>query len=202
MKRKIAAVIVASVLLHGCAHSPSTHYVTLNSVPAASAAAQPIQPIQPMQPMQPMQPVQLTALRIPAELDRPEVVTRPAPNRFVISDTDRWAAPLAQMMRLTLARDLQTRLPEGVFIFPGAPAPKDARALVVTVIDIGLPDEGELTLDVTWALVARNPEHFEFTRHVTLRAPLPDSSAEAKAAAMSVALGELAERIASSLKSR
>ena len=56
-------------------------------------------------------------------LDRPEVVTQILPNRLSIDESDRWGAPLAQLMRRTLAQDLTSRLPPGMFIFPDAPAP-------------------------------------------------------------------------------
>ena len=187
----LVVATVAAMLLHGCASSPPTQYVTLSSVPAEAPPT--------ARPMQAMKPVQLTALHIPQELDRPELATQPAPNRIEISETERWAAPLAPLMRLTLARDLETRLPDGAFVFPDSPAPKDARSLVVTVIDLDLPATGELTLHAAWTLVSRNPEHVEFTQRATLRAPIQDADAAAKAAALSHALGDLADRIAASI---
>ncbi|TCK33666.1 hypothetical protein B0G84_7960 [Paraburkholderia sp. BL8N3] len=185
---KFVAAMTTAVLLHGCASSPPTHYVTLNSVPAEAPARE-----------GPVQPVQLTALHIPAELDRPEMVTQSAPNQFAVSETERWAAPLAQLMRLTLARDLQTRLPDGAFVWPDLPAPKGTRALVVAVTDIRLPAQGEMTLDATWTLVARSPDRVEFVQHATLRTAMTGAGPSAKAAAMSRALGELADRIAGSV---
>ena len=187
----IIAIMTTSMLLHGCASSPKTQYVTLNVTPGDALPV-----------VQPMHPVQLTALHIPQALDRPEVVTQPAPNRFEISETERWAAPLAQLMRLTLARDLETRLPGGGLVFPESPVPDGTRALVVTVIDIGMPADGELTLQAEWALVSRSPVRTEFAQRATLRSPLTGAGAEAKAAALSRALGKLADEIASSVNGR
>ncbi|SAL88139.1 hypothetical protein AWB74_08422 [Caballeronia arvi] len=185
------AIVAAALLLHACASSPKTQYVTLNISPGNALPV-----------VQPMHPVQLTALHIPEALDRPEVVTQPAPNRFEISETERWAAPLAQLMRLTLARDLETRLPGGVLVFPESPVPDGTRVLVVTVIDIGVPADGELTLQAEWALVSRSPVRTELAQRATLRSPLTGAGAEAKAAALSRALGKLADQIASSLDGR
>ncbi|WP_053570370.1 PqiC family protein [Caballeronia cordobensis] len=186
----IIAIMTASMLLHGCANSPKTQYVTLNVTPGDALPV-----VQPMDPVQP-------ALHIPQALDRPEVVTQAAPNRFEISETERWAAPLAQLMRLTLARDLETRLPGGGLVFPESPVPDGTRALVVTVIDIGMPADGELTLQAEWALVSRSPVRTEFAQRATLRSPLTGAGAEAKAAALSRALGKLADEIASSVNGR
>jgi uncharacterized protein len=183
--------VVAVMFMGGCASSPPTQFVTLSAEPAATPVAS-----------QPAQPVQLTALHIPAALDRPEVVRQPAPNRFDISETERWAAPLAQVMRLTLARDLASRLAESDFVPPDMPAPKDTRALVVTVLDIGVPAQGDLTLDASWTLVAKNPDRVVLMQRASLRAPMTGADATSQAAAMSHALGELAERIAQSLGGR
>ena len=186
-----AAACVAVLLLNACAGSPPTRFVTLSAMPAEAPVA-----------AGPVEPVQLTALHIPAELDRPEVVWQPAPNRFEISDTERWAAPLARTMRLTLARDLETRLPGGDFIPPDLPAPKGTRALVVTIVGIGVPAQGDLTLDASWAIVARNPDRVAAMHHATLRAPMTGTNGAAQAAAISQALGQLADRIAESLVCR
>lgn len=105
-------------------------------------------------------------------------------------------------MRLTLARDLAARLPEGAFVPPDLPAPEGTRALVVTMVGIGVPVEGDLTLDANWTLVARNPDQIVSMRHATLPAPMTDVDGEAQAAAMSRALAELADRIAQSLSRR
>lgn len=186
---RLVAAMAALVMLHSCASSPPTHYVTLNDVPGAVGAV-------------PVHPVQLTTVHIPAELDRPEVVTQPAPNQLEISETERWAAPLGQLMRLTLARDLQTRLPEGVFVLPDSPAGADTRALVVNLTHIELPSNGALTIDATWTLVTRRPDHIVFTQHATLRAAVMSNDVDAKAAAMSQVLGELADQIADSMGAR
>lgn len=186
-----AVACVVTSFLNGCASSPPTRFVTLSTVPAEAPAATRL-----------VEPVQLTALHIPAELDRPEVVRQPAPNRFEISETERWAAPLAQIMRLTLARDLEARLAAGDFIPPDLPAPKGARALVVTIVGVGVPEHGDLTLDASWTLVARNPDRVAFMQRATLRAPMNGTNGAAQAAAMSQALGRLADRIAESVGHR
>ncbi|VXC92954.1 conserved exported hypothetical protein [Burkholderia sp. 8Y] len=187
------AAIIALALLSGCAHSPPTRYLALNSVPAEAATYAAFTG---------MTPIQLTALRIPAQLDRPELVTQPAPNRYAISETERWAAPLAQLMRAALARDLQMRLPDGALIVPDTPAPKGTRALVVTVIDVDMPAQGELTLQATWAVAQRAPDVVETTGNATLHAPIAGDDAARKAAALSRALGDLADQIVSSLPRR
>ncbi|WP_250535743.1 PqiC family protein [Caballeronia sp. AZ10_KS36] len=193
MATLLTATVLALPFLTGCAHSPPTRYLALNSVPAeASSNAVDVS----------IAPIQLTALRIPAQLDRPELVTRTAPNRYAVSETERWAAPLAELMWDTLARDLQTRLPDGAMIFPDTPAPKGTRALVVTVIDVDAPAEGKVTLQAAWAVTQRRSDAVETSGQATLYAPITGNDGARKAAALSRTLGALADRIVSSLVRR
>ncbi|WP_233849566.1 PqiC family protein [Paraburkholderia sp. HD33-4] len=186
----LAAVVVGliGISIAGCGHSPPTRYITLNATPVAM-------PIATAQ----IQPIQLTAVHIPAELDRPEVVTQLSPNRLSVDDTDRWGAPLAQMIRRTLAQDLVTRLPEGSFVLPDAPAPPETRTLVVTVLDSEADARGTLTLQAAWTLLTGHPARASLTQQATFKSEMTNPGAPAQAAALSNVLGQLADRIAMSI---
>ncbi|MCC8400667.1 PqiC family protein [Paraburkholderia sp. MMS20-SJTN17] len=182
-----AASIVAMTLA-GCAHSVPTHYVTLNAMPADPPPA-----------TAPITPIQLTAVHIPAVLDRLEVVTLTSQNRLTIDENDRWGAPLAQMMRRTLAQDLLTRLPAGSFVDPDAPAPPGTRKLVVTVLDATADTSGMLTLEAEWTLLTGHPDQAPLRQQVRLDSAISGHDAPAQAAALSRVLGDLADRIAASV---
>lgn len=184
-------LIILAAALAACGHSAPTRYVTLNAEPvvAPRATAQ-------------IQPVQLTAVHIPAELDRPEVVTQDAANQLTIHDTDRWGAPLGQMMRRTLAQDLLTRLPQGAFVLPEAPPPPHTRTLVVTVLNAEADAGGGLTMQVSWTLLSGHPAHTDLTQQLTLSSSMASRDATAQAAAMSQLLGQLADRIAAAVVMR
>ncbi|MEX3984895.1 membrane integrity-associated transporter subunit PqiC [Paraburkholderia sp. EG287A] len=188
---RVAVLAGIGVGIAGCGHSPPTRYVTLNATPAQAPLATAA-----------MAPVQLSAVHIPAVLDRPEVVTHVAPNRLAVDDNDRWGAPLAQMMRSTLAQDLLPRLPAGAFVFPDAPAPAGTRTLVVTVLDCNASAGGTLTLQVAWTLLAGQPARTTLSQQAALSAPVEGHDATAQAAALSRVLGELADRIAASIAVR
>jgi uncharacterized lipoprotein YmbA len=182
------AVSVIATAITGCGYSAPTRYVTLSAdlVDARAATVR-------------IPPVQLTVVHIPAELDRPEVVTQISPNRLSIDESAQWGAPLDQMMRRTLAQDLMARLSAGSFIFPDAPAPADARTLVVTVLSVQSDANGALTLQVAWALLSGQPARTISTHQATLKSELTSSDAAAQAAALSRILGQLADRIAASV---
>lgn len=186
--RYLSASMALVTLVAACGRSPPTRYYTLEAVaPAAALVATA------------SSPVQLTAVHIPAVLDRPEVVTRVTANRLAIEDRDRWAAPLAEMMRRTLAQDLSARLPAGVFVFPDAPAPPNTRGLVLTVLDLTANADGALSMQTSWTLAAGHPARALITQQATLTAQASGGDAAAQAAALSRMLGELADRIAASV---
>ena len=187
----IPSLLAGALTIAGCSHSPPMRYVTLSAAPAATPPA-----------ISRMDPVQLTAVHIPGELDRPEVVTQISSNQVSVDEGTRWAAPLARMMRRTLAEDLSSRLPEGAFVLPDAPAPTDTRALVVTVLDIQADADETLRLQAAWSLSAGHPARVELTRQATLTAQMTESDAAGQAASLSRVLAQLADRIAASIPSR
>lgn len=190
-RARAAALLVTAMLavsIAGCGHSMPTRYVALNATPADA----PLSTVS-------MAPVQLTAVHIPAEFDRPEVVTQIAPNRLSIDDNERWGAPLAQMMRRTLAQDLLARLPAHALVFPDAPAPPGTRTLVVTVLDIRNEASGTLTMQAAWTLLSGQSMNATLSREATLTTQVASRDAPAHAAALSRVLGELADRIAASI---
>lgn len=187
MMRAAMAFVVAGTMA-GCGHSPPVRYITLSAAPVAVPLV-----------TTPMQPVQLTAVHIPAELDRPEVVTQASANQLTVHDTDRWGAPLGQMMRRTLAQDLLTRLPAGAFVLPDAPAPPNTRTLVVTVLSAEAAASGTMTLQASWTLLPGHPSRTAVTQQITLTSDAAGGDATAQAAVLSHMLGQLADRIAVSI---
>ncbi|MGG1946397.1 PqiC family protein [Trinickia sp. NRRL B-1857] len=182
----IAAICAAA--LAACGSSPPTRYFSLDAVaPAAPVAASS------------MPPVQLGAVRVPAALDRPEIVAQDARYQLAIRENDHWGAPLAPMIRHTLAQDLLTRLPPGSFVLPGAPAPPGARGIVVTVLDLRANANGRMTFEGSWTLTAGEPAAAVMTQEVSLSEPMPSAASPEIADALSRVLGRLADRIAATL---
>ncbi|MCG5075384.1 PqiC family protein [Paraburkholderia sp. RG36] len=182
-------MLVVMLVLAGCGHSPPTRYVTLSAAPGEV-------PGEVAGGMRTISPLQLTAVHIPAELDRPEVVTQVAPNRLTIDDNVRWGAPLARMIRRTLAEDLVMRLPAGAFVFPDAPAPAGTRTLIVTVLSAQANAGATLKLEAAWSVLDRKQSgSATLMRQVKLETPIAGNDAVAQAAALSRILGMLADRI-------
>ena len=181
-------VAVALMLtLAGCASSPPTRFYMLDAVSSASNASSSLYA---------GAPIQVGHVDLPGMLDRASLVTHDTGERLVVSDQDRWAAPLDELIRRALTQDLRERLQPGLVLAPGDPTPPNVRTLTLNVQQFMADETGRVELDVDWTVQQRRESD---TRHATIYATATDQKGEAVAAAMSRALAELADRITNSL---
>ncbi len=113
MNRTHLHVVLLSLLVAGCIGSPtrpSTFYVLSADagVPVAAREA----PAAPLS-------VGLGPVELPDVLDRPQIVTRPDPNRIDLAEYDRWGGDLGKDLSRVLAQNLMGRLnTDAVLLYP------------------------------------------------------------------------------------
>lgn len=113
MNRTHLLVVLLSLLLAGCIGSPtrpSTFYVLSADagVPVETREA----PAAPLS-------VGLGPVELPDVLDRPQIVTRPDPNRVDLAEFDRWGGDLGKDLSRVLAQNLMGRLnTDAVMLYP------------------------------------------------------------------------------------
>ncbi|MBP2232904.1 putative lipoprotein YmbA [Azospirillum agricola] len=172
-------LVMAVLLLAGC-QTPDSRLYTLSVLPpdgpvgAAAGGA-----------------LALGALELPPLVDRPQIVRRIDSNRVETLEFDRWAEPLADGLRATLAADLAARLP-GRSVLPvagSAPAAGTA-VLSVSVLRFEATADGRVVLDAQWG-AANGPRRRD---SVEIRAA--NGEPAALVAAMSRAVAALADRMA------
>jgi uncharacterized protein len=186
--RGVLPTLVFAAILAGCGSSPPTRFYALDAVkPQGSVPSQTAGT-----------PVKVNAVHIPPLLDRRAIVRRQAGNQLDISSQDHWGASFGEMARGVLTQDLQSRMAPGTIIPPDAPAPADARGLVVDILSFVPDGSGQVGLTCDWALLEGAPAHTTLLRTVHLSQPGGDSPSS-QAAAMSELLGKLADRIAATL---
>ncbi len=154
----LAGCVVALVAAAGCATTQQpTRFYVLTPLPAAPPASA-------RGPAVGLRPVSL-----PAELDRPQIVTRTGENTVELAEFDRWAGPLAENFTQVLAQDLAALIPtERVAVFPwGKNTPVDYEVTV----DVARSDGslgGNCTLLAYWTVARRGggavATHATFTR--------------------------------------
>ncbi len=190
---QVAAPMLAALALTACARSADTEFLTLDARAPAddSHGAAYDGP-----------PIQVGSVRIPADLDRSELIRHAGPNVIEIDDFARWAAPLGALAQRALTQDLTSRLPAGSLIYPAAPNIPGSETLTVDVLDFEIED-GRGTMDVSWALVqpdgAASPQAGA-TRRLTV--PVAGKGAAATADALSRLIAALADDIANRLSGK
>ena len=190
MSVRFPIIVLVALLLANCGSSPKTQYFTLAPVPeSGQRAAIPM-------------PVTVAAVHVPPALDRREMVQRTGANSVDIREQDRWTAPLADMIREVLTRDLAARLPPDKVVTPQSPAPPHTVQVVVSVAQFGPDATGKVVLDGDWSLLDGDREKLLLRRQVALETAARDRSADGQAAAMSQLVGQLAQDIATTLGQR
>jgi uncharacterized protein len=93
---------VSAAVASGCASAPS-HYYTLVPESGRHTPAAPAAPLR----------LEVEPVKIPAQVDRLELVTRLPDGSLSIADNERWIAPVADELQSALSIELAQRLGEG-----------------------------------------------------------------------------------------
>ncbi len=108
---RLMKTTLAGLLCGGCASAPVNYYTLVppisssRAVPAAGCCS-----------------VEIKRVRIPAEVDRPELVTRRSGQQLTVLGNDLWLAPLRDEIRSGLMSRIDDRLAESV---PAGSAPAE-----------------------------------------------------------------------------
>lgn len=182
-------VLALGLLVAGCGSSPKTHFYTL--VPETPAAADPAPTHGPK--------LRVGRIELPSTLDRTSLVTLGPGTAVSVSDQDRWAAPLKELVQRTLTADLRARLGPSRILDPGDPTPPAGVHIVALNLQaFGADSSGEVVLAGDWTLArsAGGSQRVLGVHPVTLRDSAGSTQAGPVSAAMSGVLGKLADRIA------
>jgi uncharacterized lipoprotein YmbA len=181
-----ALAIALGALLSACRSAPTRLY-TLYPVASNSVRETYTGP-----------PVRVDAVHFPPALDRIEIVRDVAPGEMAVNDLEHWSAPLGQTARQALAADLVSRLPPGKSIFPHLAKPDGALGLNVDVLEFKT-DAGGFSLQVSWVVHRAGQASATGGGTATLRTTVSGDGSAATVQALSILLGELANRIVTSL---
>jgi uncharacterized lipoprotein YmbA len=133
-------------------------------------------------------------------LDRPEIVRYSDPYQLSMSEYVRWGEGLPDMVTRVLVADLAQRLPRTQPYASSGPLSLPAPTITIDVnIDKFEPDpSGAIVLLAQW-VARRERSGGERIRSEEIRVTTGSNDATAQVAAMSDALGQLADRIAGGL---
>ncbi len=192
--RKTLALSALAVLVAGCAllsprHDPSRFY-TLSVRSAASAPAA----------REPAPSVVVGPVTFPAYLDRNEVAVRVSPTELEYALAARWAEPLVQNFTRVLVEDLGAALgTDHVAALTSSTALTPDYWIEVVVVRFEADADGHVQLTARWAVrnAVRKVVRIRQSQYArTAAAPTTEGSIDA----LSAALGDLADEIATVLR--
>lgn len=143
-------------------------------------------------------PIGIDSVELPPGLDRREIVARKGDRQLDVRMADLWQAPLAPMVRHTLAFDLAGRLPDGMVILSGAAKPAGpARSIDLAFQELAAGPDAKVVLDARWTL--RQSGRADVTRRERIDVDIAALDSGNIASGMSRALAALADRMVTGL---
>jgi len=144
--------------------------------------------------------VQLRDIGLAGYLDRREIVRSSADYRLAVQSNDWWGEALGPMIGRVLVVELSQRLPASNVYAEGGAISVDANATVaVNIQRIDVDQSGTLVL-LAQAVVDFNRPTRTAARTFSITKPVPAAGVAGQVAAMSDALGELADGLAQMLQ--
>ncbi len=172
-----------AAVLARCA-SPDPAIYTLRAVPGSPEPAGPAA-------------VKVARPSLAGYLDRSEIVRDSSANRLTLNSGERWGEPLGDMVGRVLALDLAQRLPgSSVFTEAGAISVDPSATVELDVQRFDLDASGAVVLLVQVAVEQGRSHDPSQTRSVQLSVQSASARTPDVVAAMSAALGQLADRVA------
>ncbi len=179
-------ILLAAVLVAGCAQPNKTYYVLTASGPVPSGGGIGIG----------VGPITLAEY-----LDRPNLVTQEAPNQLGVAEDHRWAGDLtASIIRVTAA-NLGRQLHTGnVRTYPWQTDSEISYQVTLDIRQLHSETDGYAVIEAGWRAYSLPDRRLKASKTFTAREPLESAGYNASVAAQSRLLERLAENIAGSLR--
>jgi uncharacterized lipoprotein YmbA len=182
--RRLAAVLLLLLATLAACTSPTPELYTLVSVPGPARHLS-------------ARSVELRRIGLAGYLDRPEIVRAEADYRVQVASNQRWGEPLGSMLDRVFTEDLVERLP-GTAVFAESGAISTAPDLILEVDVQRFDTDASGTLVLLAQVAVRRADARRAAHAQTLRLTAQPASPATRdlVAAMSKALGDLADKVA------
>lgn len=139
----------------------------------------------------------LGPIKLPPYLDRPEVVTRAAPNRIELSKEDRWGESIQNGFTNSLERDLEAQTGTNrVITFPWYSTVHIDMQVEIDVYSFETDSQGVAHLSAKWTILDSTGKNILYTVETNLAQPSKPGDQTEAAAALSKTIGDLSGQIA------
>ena len=187
----VLTISLTALLLAACATPPVEHLYRLDYPLASTNQAEP------------QYELVIATVKLPEAVNRQQLVIQKSATESIISDEQRWIAPLDEQLTLSLIAHLRSRLPDAWLssdtgISAGIATTHNnslPRYQVKVQVDQLLINRGEqLTLEASWVVLDQGRKLLK-REHKVLTVRLNGPAYEAVAPAMSEAAKQLAEQV-------
>lgn len=139
-------------------------------------------------------------IQLPDYLNRREMVTRVDANRLEISGNDLWAEPLNAAVRSVLGEDLAQLLgPVRIVNYPWYSTTRVDYAVTLNATNFQCDTQAQCRLDAQWSISNQAGEVIRQERSA-IGVAASSNAASAQAAALSQALGQMSQQIATAIE--
>jgi uncharacterized lipoprotein YmbA len=138
----------------------------------------------------------LGPIKLPPYLDRPEIVTRMAPNRLELSKEDRWGESVQNGFTRAMERNLAAQTGGVVIVFPWYNTVHIDMQVQVDVYRFETDAQGTATLSAKWTILDSTGKNILYTVESHLTQPSKPGDMTEAAAALSRTIGDLSNQIA------
>jgi uncharacterized protein len=136
-------------------------------------------------------------VRLPGYLDRQEILTRVAQNRFDLFAHDRWAEPLDENLTRVLTQNLSILLrTDRIVVYPWTMDKKPHYRVEIEVLRFESNSAGEGQLSARWAVVDETGKEAPNLNESHLSRPAKEKSIDASVSALSETVADLSREIA------
>jgi uncharacterized lipoprotein YmbA len=135
--------------------------------------------------------------KFPGYLDRQEIVTRSAENRFEVSENDRWAEPLDENFIRVLSQNLAVLLPtDRIILYPWPSSKKPNYQVEIEVLRFEINNARDAQLWARWEVLDGGTRTAVAIKESRVTRQAKDRTTDAAVAALSEAGADLSREIA------
>lgn len=184
---RLIVVLFIFIAMGGCSGSPKAMFYTLSADPSLERMAD-----------APAVRVAVGPVTVPDLVDKPQIVTRSAPNEVSVNEYARWGEPLKENIARTLAADLSRVMGvDNVSVYPQGADVKAYQVRVDVMRFDSMPGDA-IMLDALWTVRAPDGTS-RFDGHTVAQEKAGGDGFDAIAAAHSRALAQMSRQIAAAI---
>jgi uncharacterized protein len=142
----------------------------------------------------------LGPIKLPPYLDRPEIVTRAAPNRLELSKEDRWGESIQNGFTRSMERNLAAQTGAAIVVFPWYSTVHIDMQVQIDIYRFETDAQGTATLSAKWTVLDSTGKNILYTVESNLTQPSKPGDNTEAAAALSRTIGDLSGQIANMLQ--